>query len=71
MYSLRLTESEYVSLEKAAEQAGMAPSALARTWIVERLAAGDPETADFQSMASTLEAFSRRLAAVGTVSVSV
>ena len=64
VYSLRLTESEYASLEEVAKRVGMAPSALARSWIVEKLAAEDAESTDFQLMASALEAFSKRLAAV-------
>lgn len=64
VYTLRLTESEYARLEIVAEKVGLPPSTLVRTWIAERLAAEDPERADFQAMASTLEAFSKRLAAV-------
>ncbi|MFT3944454.1 MAG: hypothetical protein QM705_11640 [Ancrocorticia sp.] len=64
VYTLRLTESEYARLEIVAEKVGLPPSTLVRTWIAERLAAEDPERADFQAMASTLEAISIRLAAV-------
>lgn len=64
VYTLRLSESEYARLEIVAEKVGLPPSTLVRTWIAERLAAEDPERADFQAMASTLEAFSKRLAAV-------
>ena len=64
VYSLRLAESEYASLEEATRRIGTAPSALARTWIVERLGSEGAESADFQLMPSTLDAFSKRLAAV-------
>ena len=63
VYSLRLTGDQVAGLEAAAELAGVPASALARTWIAERLATDDGTT-DLHAIAQTLETFSRRLAAL-------
>ena len=63
VYSLRLTGDQVADLEAAAERAGVPASALARTWISERLAADDGTT-DLHAIAQTLETFSKRLAAL-------
>jgi hypothetical protein len=41
VYSLRLSAEELGDLYRLAEQAGMAPSALVRSWIVEHTTAND------------------------------
>lgn len=63
VFSIRLAESEVAALEAAAERAGVPASTLARSWIAERLAAGD-DTTDVHGIADALAAFSRRLAAL-------
>lgn len=63
VYSIRLTDDDVTALEAAAERAGVPPSTLARTWIIERLAEDDGST-DLRAMAETLEVISRRLAAL-------
>lgn len=62
VYSIRLSESEFSSLEAAAEKAGLPAATLARTWISERLAGDD--TTDVHAIADALATFSRRLAAL-------
>lgn len=61
VYSLRLSEEEFTALEAAAKRAGVPASALARTWITERLS-GDADKADLRALAQTLEDVARRLA---------
>lgn len=63
VYSVRLSDDEVGELEAAARRAGVPASTLARMWITERLAKDDGTT-DLNAMAQTLEAFSKRLAAL-------
>lgn len=42
VYSLRMPVAKLEQLRRAAEQAGVSPSTLMRTWVLERLAAENP-----------------------------
>lgn len=55
VFSIRLSDSERVALERAAEQTGAAPSTLARQWIAERLASDVPPM-DIAGVADALDA---------------
>ena len=55
VFSIRLSDSERVGLENAAQQAGVAPSTLARQWIAEKLASGATPV-DIAGVADTLDA---------------
>lgn len=46
VYSLRMPVAKLEQLRQAAEQAGVSPSALMRTWVLERLAAENPVVID-------------------------
>lgn len=63
VFSIRLADSEVEALEAEAARVGLPASTLARTWIAERLAAGN-DTTDIHGIADALAAFSRRLAAL-------
>jgi hypothetical protein len=60
VFSIRLSDVERVGLEKAAQQAGVAPSSLARQWIAEKLASGSPSV-DIAGVADTLDALATSL----------
>jgi hypothetical protein len=62
VFSIRLSDSERVALEHAAEKAGVAPSTLARQWIAERLASGATPV-DIAGVADTLDALAVSLRA--------
>lgn len=64
VFSIRLSESERNALEKAADRAAVAPSALARQWISERLISQSSPT-DVYSIADALETVASQLRQVG------
>lgn len=54
IYSIRLTGKDVEALEDKANQAGLPPSALARSWIVEKLAE-DQEEINISNVVHVLE----------------
>ena len=63
VFSIRLSAEEHAMLAAAAERAGIPVSALARTWIIERLASDDGTT-ELHLIAEALATYSRRLGAL-------
>ena len=64
VFSIRLSESERSALDKAADRAAVAPSALARQWISERLLVHSAPT-DVHGVANALETIANQLRQVG------
>jgi hypothetical protein len=60
VFSIRLSDDERAQLELAAAETGVAPSALARQWIGERLSTQSAPT-DLGSIANTLATLSATL----------
>jgi hypothetical protein len=65
VFSIRLSDSERAGLENAAQQAGVAPSTLARQWIAERLASGATPV-DIAGIADSLDALAMSLRSAQT-----
>ena len=66
VFSVRLSESESVALDAAAEQAGVTTSALVRQWIGDKLA-GETSATDPHTMAVTLRSVAHRLETLDAV----